>query len=153
MTRLPQGEAMAGSGPKTQPDSLGRMFDFPATAQACADVHTEMLAITAAAGFKDESQLEIDLALQEALANALIHGCKNNSSKQIRARIGMEDGGVVIMIADAGDGFDPNAVPDPRSEAGLGRFSGRGVLFIRSVMDEVVYARNGTELTMRKRLR
>jgi serine/threonine-protein kinase RsbW len=65
----------------------------------------------------------------------------------------MEDGAVVIMIADSGDGFDPNAVPDPRSKAGLGRFSGRGVLFIRSVMDEVTYACNGTELTMRKRLR
>ena len=143
---------MTGSGPKTQPDS-SRSFDFPATAQACADVHRAMLVITAAAGFTDDAQLELDLALQEALANALIHGSKKDSSKQIRARIAMEDGAVVIMIADSGDGFDPNAVPDPRSEAGLGRFSGRGVLFIRSVMDEVSYARNGTELTMRKRLR
>lgn len=143
---------MAGSGPKTQPDS-SRMFDFAATAEACADVHREMLAITSAAGFKDEAQLELDLALQEALANALIHGCKNDPTKQIRARIAMEDGSVIVMIADSGEGFDPAAVPDPRSEAGQGRFSGRGVLFIRSVMDEVSYARNGTELTMRKRLR
>ncbi len=143
---------MAGSGPKIQPEAP-RMFDFPASAKACADVHLAMLAITAAAAFKDEAQLELDLALQEALANALIHGSKHDPSKQIRARSGMEDGFRVSMIADSGDGFDPNAVPDPRSEAGLGRFSGRGVLFIRSVMDEVSYARNGAEVTMRKRLR
>jgi serine/threonine-protein kinase RsbW len=142
---------MTGAGPRTQSEP-GREFVFPATARACADVHIELLEITAAAGFKDEAQLELDLALQEALANALIHGCKKDPSKQIRCRVGMEDGAVVITIADPGNGFDPDAVPDPLSEVGQGRFSGRGVHFIRSVMDDVTYARNGSELTMRKRL-
>jgi serine/threonine-protein kinase RsbW len=142
---------MAGAGPKSRSE-LGRELVFPATADACAEVHAQVLAITAAAGFKDEAQLEIDLALQEALANALIHGCKRDPSKQIRCEVRRLADGVSITIADPGAGFDPQSVPDPLSEAGLGRFSGRGVHFIRSVMDEVNYARNGAEVTMRKRL-
>ena len=142
---------MVSAGPRRE-SGHGREFVFPATAAACADVHTQILEITTAAGFKDEAQLELDLALQEALANALIHGCKKDASKQIHCRVAMENGSVVITIADPGPGFDPEAVPDPLSEVGQGRFSGRGVHFIRSVMDEVSYARNGAELTMRKRL-
>jgi serine/threonine-protein kinase RsbW len=142
---------MVGAGPRRQSGD-GKEFDFLATAAACAEVHTQILEFTTAAGFKDEAQLELDLALQEALANALIHGCKKDASKQIHCRVSMENGAVVITIADPGPGFDPEAVPDPLSEVGQGRFSGRGVHFIRSVMDEVSYARNGAELTMRKRL-
>jgi len=144
---------MADAGPKTQPDASGRVFIFPATAESCAQVHTKVLEIAAAVGFEQEAQFEIDLALQEALANALIHGCKQDPSKQIYCHVGVEDGSVVFTISDLGNGFDPDAVPDPRSEVGQGRFSGRGIHFIRSVMDEVAYARNGSELMMRKRLR
>jgi serine/threonine-protein kinase RsbW len=146
------GEIMAGAGPKPKPGSSGREFVFPASAKACAEVHTQVLEITLAAGFREEAQLELDLALQEALANALMHGCKNDPSKHIHCNVQMEDRTLVITITDPGSGFDPNAVPDPLSEVGQGRFSGRGVHFIRSVMDEVSYARNGSELTMRKRL-
>jgi serine/threonine-protein kinase RsbW len=144
---------MADAVPKTQPDASGRAFIFPAAAESCAQVHTKVLEITAAVGFEREAQFEIDLALQEALANALIHGCEQDPSKQIYCHVGVEDGSVVFIISDSGNGFDPDAVPDPRSEFGQGRFSGRGIHFIRSVMDEVAYARNGSELMMRKRLR
>jgi len=143
---------MTGAGPGRQSEHGGE-FVFPATASACAEVHAQVLEITTSAGFKDEAQLELDLALQEALANALIHGCKKDASKSIHCSVRMDDGAVVITIADPGTGFDPDAVPDPLSEVGQGRFSGRGVHFMRSVMDEVSYARNGAVLTMRKRLR
>ncbi len=144
---------MADAGTKTQPDASGRVFIFPATAEACAQVHMKVLEIAAAMGFEQQAQLEIDLALQEALANALIHGCKKDPNKQIHCHVGVEGGSVVFTISDPGNGFDPDALPDPLSEVGQRRFSGRGVHLIRSMMDEVAYARNGSQLTMRKRLR
>lgn len=128
-----------------------REFEFPAETQSCAQVHAEVLELLAAEGFADETYLEIDLALQEALANALIHGCKRDASKKIRCTVSADAQEAVITVSDPGPGFNPDAVPDPLTETGQGKFSGRGVLFIRSVMNEVTYARNGAELRMVKR--
>lgn len=142
---------MAGAGPTKKTEADGQEFVFPADAASCQQVHAQIMEITTRAGFGDEAQLEIDLAVQEALANAMIHGCKRDAHQQIRCVVRVDAEGAVITVSDPGPGFDPASVPDPLSEQGQGRFSGRGVLFIRSVMDDVTYARGGAEITMRKR--
>ncbi len=114
----------------------------------CLDAHSAIMAFVLENGFA-QVEMEIALALQEALANARLHGCKGDATKTIDCRVVLNDSSLVIVIRDPGEGFDPGSVADPLSSEGMQRFSGRGVYLIRQLMDEVAYGANGTELTMR----
>jgi serine/threonine-protein kinase RsbW len=100
----------------------------------------------------DDSETEIDVALSEALANAIVHGNKNDARKSVDVlcRCG-SDGELLITVRDDGDGFDPNAVPDPTAMENLLSDHGRGLLLIRTLMDNVHFEEGGTVLQMRKR--
>src|ERR1035437_2803552 len=59
-------------------------------------------------------EFEIETALREALANAIIHGCKNDPSKKVQCCVGCEEERrMLIVVRDPGSGFDPFAIPDP----------------------------------------
>jgi anti-sigma regulatory factor (Ser/Thr protein kinase) len=60
---------------------------------------------------------------------------------------------VTFVIADEGPGFDPSRLPDPTDPAQLERVHGRGLLLIRTFMDEVSHNERGNEITMVKRVR
>jgi serine/threonine-protein kinase RsbW len=77
-------------------------------------------------------EFEIETALREALANAIVHGCK------------------LIVVRDPGSGFDPFAIPDPCNGENVYSNHGRGIYLINQLMDEVKFERNGTEIHMRK---
>lgn len=101
-----------------------------------------------------EKDLErIDLALREALANAIIHGNRNDPEKRVRVCVTLrEDCGILIVVKDCGQGFDPNQVPDPLSEENLLSGHGRGIFLINQLMDEVRFAfDSGTAILMRRR--
>ena len=94
----------------------------------------------------------VELALTEALANAVVHGAKMDPSKQIECDICCDQAhGIVIIVRDPGTGFDPAAVPDPLYEQNLLSSHGRGIYLINQLMDEVKFLKNGTEIHMRKR--
>jgi serine/threonine-protein kinase RsbW len=96
-------------------------------------------------------EFEIELALQEALANAIRHGCHGDPSKSVECRVTYErTGDVLIVIRDPGPGFDVTRVPDPLEDANVLRASGRGLFLIRQLMDEVRFASGGREIRMRK---
>jgi serine/threonine-protein kinase RsbW len=59
--------------------------------------------------------------------------------------------GISVVVKDQGQGFDPNAVPDPTAAEKIGADHGRGIWVMKSVMDEVFFERGGTEVRMRKR--
>ena len=100
-----------------------------------------------------EKRIEIDIALREALANAIKHGCKNDATKKVQCCVAIEeDGELLIVVRDPGSGFDVTAVPDPRDSTGKTRTCGRGVFLINQFMDEVRYEDEGRELRMRKRV-
>lgn len=97
----------------------------------------------------------IGIAVREAVANAIKHGNQQDPEKRVEVDFGVEDGFVVIQVADEGDGFEPEKVRDPRSPDNLLRPNGRGILFMNSYMDEIHYgfrAEGGTVVTLRKRL-
>ena len=112
-------------------------------------MHTAVMTFAVQQGMS-AAEMEIDLSLEEALANARLHGCGDDAAQQIHCRVTADDHGLSIVIRDPGTGFDPERVPDPRSDEGLERHSGRGVHLIRSLMDEVRFAHHGAEITMRK---
>ena len=99
----------------------------------------------------EEKRFEVALAVQEALANAVVHGCGNDPSKQVRCQLLSDpDGRIVIIVTDPGPGFRPELVADPRHADNLHADHGRGVYLIRRLMDEVHFERGGNQIHMWK---
>lgn len=97
----------------------------------------------------DESAVE--LALREALNNAVIHGNGADPNKLVEIRCRCERGkGVWLIVRDQGTGFDPSAVPSPLTQQGLLAEHGRGIHLMKLMMDEVSFERGGSEVHMRK---
>ena len=94
----------------------------------------------------------IELALAEALANAVIHGCKSDPSKVIECDVACdEQRGMLIVVRDPGTGFDPKDIPNPVHGENIYSTHGRGIYLINQLMDEVKFVNNGTEIHMLKR--
>ena len=96
-------------------------------------------------------EFEIEMALREALANAVVHGCKADSTKKIECSVtGDRVKGILIVVRDPGNGFDPASIPSPTEDSNLRAEHGRGILLIHKLMDEVSHEQNGTVIRMRK---
>jgi len=94
----------------------------------------------------------IELALTEALANAIVHGAKNDPSKVIECDVACdEERGMLIVVRDPGSGFDPTQIANPCHGENIYSSHGRGIYLINQLMDEVQFHKNGTEIHMLKR--
>jgi serine/threonine-protein kinase RsbW len=91
------------------------------------------------------------VALDEAFVNGVTHGNKNNPGKLLRITAELSPSEAVFTVEDEGEGFDLQQIPDPRDPANLFKTSGRGVLLIYNIMDEVEYNAQGNLLKMVKR--
>jgi len=93
----------------------------------------------------------VELALEEALDNAVVHGNRMDRQKLVHVLCRCEPGrGISVVVKDQGQGFDPSAVPDPTAPENIGAEHGRGIWLMKSVMDEVSFERGGTEVRMRR---
>ena len=94
----------------------------------------------------------VQLALQEALMNAILHGNRSDPKKYVRLCVAIEEGGgIIIVVKDSGSGFDPSKLPDPTMRENILRDRGRGVFLIHQLMDEVQFKfGDGTALIMRR---
>jgi serine/threonine-protein kinase RsbW len=96
-------------------------------------------------------ELAVELALREALNNAVVHGNRLDPGKLVqvycRCELGKE---LSLVVRDQGIGFDPDGVPDPLALENLQAEHGRGILLMRSQMDGVSFERGGTEVHMHK---
>lgn len=125
---------------------------IPAEPAAASSVCDGVMQIVREMRLASGKEFEVEIALREALANAIEHGCQRDPSKSIQCCVaGDESGDLVIVVRDPGPGFDPAQVPDPREDANLLRDGGRGIHLINEFMDEVRYAQDGREIQMRKR--
>ena len=106
-------------------------------------------------GMEEDARHWVDVAVREALANAIKHGNAQNPSKQVRVDLAVEREELVIKIEDEGEGFDPAQLGDPLAPENLLRPNGRGIFYMKSFMDEIQYSAGpggGTMVTLRKRL-
>ena len=97
----------------------------------------------------------IGIAVREAVANAIKHGNREDPDKTVEVDFGLEGDEVVVRVADQGEGFDPDTLPDPLSKENLLRPNGRGIFFMRQFMDGIDYTfrpEGGTIVTLRKKL-
>ncbi len=124
----------------------------------------------------DNVRTRVGIALMEALSNAIIHGNLEVSSELRRDRKPDYDKLIVerrqaepyakrrvwfrasetadfvrYVVVDEGRGFDPETLPDPTAPENMARSSGRGILLIRTFMDDVSFNERGNEITMIKR--
>ncbi len=94
----------------------------------------------------------IELALAEALSNAVVHGAESDPSKIIECDVACDPKrGMLIVVRDPGKGFDPAAIPNPVVGENVYSNHGRGIYLINQIMDHVQFHRNGTEIHMIKR--
>ncbi len=87
---------------------------------------------------------DILISLTEAVNNAIIHGNKSDSSKEVKVACKSSKTGISFSIIDEGAGFDPQAIPDPTSPDKLECCGGRGVYIMNALADKVAYKNNGS---------
>lgn len=104
--------------------------------------------------FGDDVKSAVDMAVREAVANAVKHGNKLDETKQVEVTFENSNAGFEITVRDFGKGFAVEDVPDPTNPENLLKANGRGILFMRSFMDEVEWsnhARGGMMVKMLKK--
>jgi len=98
---------------------------------------------------KEKYQLDDDIygnimiAVTEAVNNAIRHGNKDNSSKNVFISLSLEDGMIKFKIQDEGDGFNFHQLPDPTSPENISKPGGRGIFLMKHLSDEVDFKDNG----------
>jgi anti-sigma regulatory factor (Ser/Thr protein kinase) len=124
---------------------------IPADPNAISGVVDGVMQIARQMKCAEGNEYQIDLALREALANAIVHGCENDPTKKVECCVACtESSDIVIVVRDPGQGFSPSAIPNPLAQENLGSSHGRGIYLINQLMDEVSFERNGAEIRMRK---
>ncbi|HTU41568.1 MAG TPA: ATP-binding protein [Candidatus Aquilonibacter sp.] len=100
----------------------------------------------------DGKEDAIELSLQEALANAVIHGAKEDPTKTVECLVSNdEERGILIVVRDPGPGFNPESIPGCTVGENVYSNHGRGIFLINQLMDKVEFRKNGTEIHMVKR--
>jgi serine/threonine-protein kinase RsbW len=93
---------------------------------------------------------DVEIALREALANAVIHGNHEDPGKQVYVGCRGGPDEVSIVVRDEGQGFDPDDVSDPTASENVKSAHGRGIYLMKNLMDEVRFERGGTVVYMRR---
>jgi serine/threonine-protein kinase RsbW len=112
----------------------------------------EVLRVAKRVGCLGDGKAEMEIALREALANAVIHGNKSAAEKTVLLRCYCDpERGLLIAIRDEGKGFLPDEVPDPRAAERVHLTHGRGIFLMRELMDHVEHRKGGREVLLYKK--
>ncbi len=119
-------------------------FNLPSRVESVERAAQEAAEFAAASGFDEAALYAIDMAVCEAAANAVKHGNREDETKPVEITFENLEAGFEITIRDFGAGFAVEEIPDPTNPENLLKGNGRGVLFMRSFMEEVEWL-NHTE--------
>ena len=136
------------------PDKLDLILrvTLAADRNAVDPVVQEVMAVVRQMKDVDGKEDAIELALQEALANAVIHGAKEDPTKTVECLVSCDDErGILIVVRDPGTGFRPEDIPGCTVGENVYSNHGRGIFLINQLMDKVEFRKNGTEIHMIKR--
>jgi len=101
-------------------------------------------------GYSGDDLFAVHLAMEEALVNAVKHGNKRDADKSVTIEYDVTPEKIDLVIGDQGRGFDFGHLADPRCGNNIYKTGGRGVLLIKSYMDEVEYNTAGNSVRMVK---
>ncbi|NJM30501.1 MAG: ATP-binding protein [Rhizobiales bacterium] len=117
-------------------------FNLPSTLDSVEKAASEAEVFARNSGFDDGALFAIDMAVREAVANAVKHGNKLDDSKTVEITFINLSKGFEVTIRDFGEGFEVEEVPDPTNPENLLKANGRGVLFMKTFMEEVEWERH-----------
>jgi serine/threonine-protein kinase RsbW len=135
------------------PDRLVVRFELTisGSVKAIDPAVEQIMAVAESMGCAAGKEFAIETAVREALANAIVHGCGQDSSKQVTISAYCdEERGMILVVRDPGKGFDPKSVVSPVQGDRVFAEHGRGIYLINQLMDEVRFRAGGTEIWMRK---
>lgn len=96
----------------------------------------------------------VEIALREALNNAIVHGSQGDPKKKVAVCcLCAEDKGMLLVVENFGPAFDPTKIPDPTKAENVFSLHGRGIFLMRQMMDEVTYHKGGRKVIMKKAAR
>ena len=104
-------------------------------------------------GVGEDIAFGVDMAIREAVTNAVLHGNKQDEAKFIHVKVKSSPGCLEINVEDQGVGFNPADVPNPTETENILKSSGRGIFFMRNFMDDVewlIRPEGGTTVRMTK---
>ncbi len=140
-----------GNNPRGETEAVDQFLDSTLESVDSA----EEIAVHAAqkAGFDEDELNKIAMAVRESMVNAVVHGNRYNARKRVHLSISQDTERFTVKVADEGEGFDYEHLPDPLAEENLLRHSGRGIFLMRAFMDELLIQRRapaGIEVTLIK---
>ena len=94
--------------------------------------------------FSDEIYGNLIVALTKAVNNAIVHGNKQDESKNVEISVAKDDHKLIFYVKDEGEGFDFNNLPDPTAPENLEKPTGRGVFLMKNLSDMVIFSDNGS---------
>ena len=98
--------------------------------------------------FSDDLYGNIMVAVTESVNNAIIHGNKADSKKNVSLELLLEDKTLVFTVTDEGSGFDHEKLIDPTAPENLEKIGGRGIFLMNHLCDEVTFEDEGKKVTL-----
>ena len=136
------------TGNSNQFEGWERQYDLASTRPEIDRAVSEVLEACAAQGYEESATFAIRLSLEEAMANAMMHGNAGDESKRIQLNCSIGPQQICLEIQDEGPGYDPDTVPDPTADENLTIASGRGLALIKAFMTRVEIPRPGNHLKL-----
>lgn len=127
---------------------------LPSRVEAVADAAAAVAEVVRRAEFGDETAFGVDMAVREAVTNAVLHGNREDESKTVKVTCITSSKAIEITVRDMGEGFTVENVPDPTDVQNLMKTSGRGIFLMRTFMDQVEWKHHsdgGTVVRMTKK--
>jgi len=148
-----RGALTMGKNSRADTEIVERFLD--STLESVDQAEDLALQEAAKAGVPEDDLHKIAMAVRESMVNAVVHGNRYNANKKVHFIVSKSSEAFVVRIADEGEGFDYDHLPDPLAQENLLRHSGRGIFLIKAFMDEFQVRRlepAGTEVTLVKYL-
>lgn len=130
---------------------VSREFTFPGDSGSLVRAREAVMDVIKPYCSGEAEEVDILIAVQEALANAVVHGCRGDAGKTIHCRVEVDASAFTITVRDCGPGFDVEAATQATDPGANTTTHGRGIAMMRGLMDEVTYRRGGAEVQLRKK--
>ena len=126
---------------------------YPSLPETVANIDSYLDTKLKKAGFPEYLLADVAVSVSEVVSNAVIHGNREDATKNVQVEVEIKADRVSISVQDEGEGFDPDSLPDPVSQDNLMREVGRGLFIVRAYMDEVYFKKidgGGLRITLVK---
>ncbi len=125
---------------------------FPSVPENIALVERLIDDFRESGNFQEECYGDVLIAMTEAVNNAIVHGNKLDTSKEVIVEYERQENSLFFRVHDQGPGFDFENIPDPTAPENIEKPNGRGVFLMRSLADDCAFLEEGriVELTFAK---